>query len=65
LVIEQESAGKRRSVFLGGASWGLAIRRAELKSLAQQYSPPAALLADDAADQAMNAAPEYLGLSSH
>jgi hypothetical protein len=36
-----------------------------LKWLAQQYNPPAALLADDAADQAMNAAPEYLGLSSH
>ena len=43
----------------------VAIRRTELKWLAQQYSPPAALLADDAADQAMSAAPEYLGLSSH
>jgi hypothetical protein len=43
----------------------VAIRRAKLKWLAQQYNPPAALLADDAADQAMNAAPEYLGLSSH
>jgi hypothetical protein len=43
----------------------VAIRRANLKWLAQQYSPPAALLADDAADQAMSAAPEYLGLSSH
>ena len=42
-----------------------AIRRAELKWLAQEYSPPAALLADDAADQAMNAAPHYLGLSSN
>ena len=43
----------------------VAIRRAKLKWLAQQYSPPAAMLADDAADQAMSAAPEYLGLSSH
>ena len=42
-----------------------AIRRAELKWLAQEYSPPAALLTDDAVDQAMNAAPQYLGLSSH
>ena len=42
----------------------VAIRRAKLKWLAQQYSPPAALLADDAADQAVSAAPEYLGLSS-
>jgi hypothetical protein len=43
----------------------VAIRRSKLKWLAQQYSPPAAMLADDAADQAMSAAPEYLGLSSH
>jgi hypothetical protein len=43
----------------------VAIRRAELQWLAQQYSPPAALLTDDTADQAMSAAPEYLGLSSH
>jgi hypothetical protein len=43
----------------------VAIRRAKLKWLAQQYSPPAAMLADDAADQAMSAAPEYLGFSSH
>jgi hypothetical protein len=43
----------------------VAIRRAKLKWLAQQYRPPAAVLADDAADQAMSAAPEYLGLSSH
>jgi hypothetical protein len=43
----------------------VAIRRAKLKWLAQQYGPPAAMLADDAADQAMSAAPEYLGLSSH
>ncbi len=43
----------------------VAIRRAKLKWLAQQYRPPAAMLADDAADQAMSAAPEYLGLSSH
>ena len=42
-----------------------AIRRAKLQWLAQQYSPPAAMLADDAADQALSAAPEYLGLSSH
>ena len=42
-----------------------AIRRAELQWLAQEYSPPAPLLIDDAADQAMNAAPQYLGLSSH
>jgi hypothetical protein len=32
----------------------VAIRRAELQWLAQQYSPPAALLADDTADQAMS-----------
>jgi hypothetical protein len=43
----------------------VAIRRAKLKWLAQQYRPPVALLADDAADQAMSAAPEYLGFSSH
>jgi hypothetical protein len=43
----------------------VAIRRAELKWLAQQYSPPAALLDDDAADQGVSAAPAYLGLSSH
>jgi hypothetical protein len=32
----------------------VAIRRAKLKLLAQQYRPPAAMLADDAADQAMS-----------
>jgi hypothetical protein len=32
----------------------VAIKRAKLKWLAQQYRPPAALLADDAADQAMS-----------
>jgi hypothetical protein len=32
----------------------VAIRRAKLKWLAQQYRPPAAMLADDAADQAMS-----------
>jgi hypothetical protein len=32
----------------------VAIRRAKLQWLAQQYRPPAALLADDAADQAMS-----------
>ena len=42
----------------------VAIRRAKLQWLAQQYGPPAALLADDAADQAVSAEPEYLGLSS-
>jgi hypothetical protein len=31
----------------------VAIRRAKLKWLAQQYRPPAAMLTDDAADQAM------------
>ena len=31
-----------------------AIKRAKLQWLAQQYSPPAAMLADDAADQAMS-----------
>ena len=32
----------------------VAIRRAKLKLLAQQYSPPAAMLAEDTADQAMS-----------
>jgi hypothetical protein len=32
----------------------VAIRRAKLQWLAQQYGPPAALLADDAADQAIS-----------
>ena len=32
----------------------VAIKRAKLKWLAQQYRPPAAMLADDAADQAMS-----------
>lgn len=32
----------------------LAIRRAKLEWLAQQYRPPAAMLADEAADQAMS-----------
>jgi hypothetical protein len=43
----------------------VAIRRTELKWLAQQYSPPATMPADNAADQAVSAAPAYLGLSSH
>jgi hypothetical protein len=42
----------------------VAIRRAELKWLAQQYSPPAAMPADHAGDQAVGAAPAYLGVSS-
>ena len=32
----------------------VAIKRAKLQSLAQQYRPPAVMLADDAADQAMS-----------
>lgn len=32
----------------------VAIRRAKLQLLAQQYTPPAAMLADDTADQAMS-----------
>jgi hypothetical protein len=32
----------------------VAIKRAQLQWLAQQYRPPAAMLADDAADQAMS-----------
>jgi hypothetical protein len=43
----------------------VAIRRTELKWLAQQYSPPATMPTDNAADQTVSAAPAYLGLSSH
>ena len=45
-----------------------AIKRAKLQWLAQQYSPPVALLDDDAAgssNELVSAAPRYLGLSSH
>ena len=44
----------------------VAIKRAKLQWLAQQYRPPAAMLNDNASDQEpVSATPGYLGLSSH
>jgi hypothetical protein len=44
----------------------VAIKRAKLQWLAQQYRPPAVILNDNASDQEpVSATPGYLGLSSH